>query len=265
MLLSAWIGCASPDPNSDPNVIALKGGAAGTGGASGQGAGATGAAGDDGGAVPFPDGGSTGGASAGGPPSAGGQSAGGPMGTGGAGGASAGASAGGASTGGAGGLSSGGTGAAGAATECTPGATEDTGACGNCGTLHRVCSAAGSWGAPACQMEGACKVGATETQKCGNCGTQTRTCTATCAWSAWGNCGGTGPCAPGQTEGTGCEACDEKVCDASCQWTGCQLKPTSQCDWKNGTHFKCCGGGNWAFCAQSCTWNPCAPSGGSCP
>jgi hypothetical protein len=154
---------------------------------------------------------------------------------------------------------------------CTPGQVDtESQACG-CGTQTRTrtCDWGCNWGAwsawSTCQGGGTCTPGKTETQSqaCGMCGTQTRshTCDGNCnwgGWSAWGSCNGQGVCTPNQTTGSGCDGCSQKTCQGNCQWGSCALKPGSQCEWKNGTNWKCCGYNKWKFClgpSYGCIWS----------
>ncbi len=155
---------------------------------------------------------------------------------------------------------------------CAPGDTgEEEAPCGSCGSKTRTRSCNdicqwdewGSWSP--CAGEGACSPGQTQSEQtgCGSCGskTRTRTCSDACqwgGWGSWGSCSGEGSCSPGQTQNGGCDACMEKKCSDSCQWSGCQLKPGATCEWKNGTHWKCCASGKWHFClppVYGCVWS----------
>lgn len=149
--------------------------------------------------------------------------------------------------------------------ECVPGATSDQ-ACGNCGTQSRTCDADGSWGAfGACTAEGACTPGQTEDDACGQCGARTRTCGADCQWANFGACGGEGACAPGDTRPSNCDPCSYQVCNANCTWGGCELRPGSECEWQEGTHWRCCGANSWQFCLpDSCVWSNACASGCNC-
>lgn len=155
---------------------------------------------------------------------------------------------------------------------CTPGQSEsDTQSCGNCGsqTRTRFCSSQcewGSWGSwSSCSGQGSCSPGETQSdsQSCGNCGNQTRnrTCNGSCSWnswSAWGQCSSQGACAPGDTTDSDCDACAEKTCTSSCEWSQCNLKPGAQCLHQGGTNWQCCGSGKWQFCLgpnYGCVWS----------
>ena len=100
-----------------------------------------------------------------------------------------------------------------------------------------------------------CRTGQVQSDTCGNCGTHTRTCTAQCKWGNWGTCTGQGPCSPNQTTDGDCDKCSQKTCKSNCQWGGCALKPGSECEWKNGSHYRCCGTNHWQFCLPSCVWS----------
>ena len=155
---------------------------------------------------------------------------------------------------------------------CEPGDTgQEEASCGDCGgkTRTRTCNDLcqwddfGSWSA--CSGEGACTPGETQSEQsgCGDCGSKTRSrsCSDACQWEAWGGwsaCAGQGACSPGQTQDGGCDPCLEKTCNGSCQWGGCQFKPGANCEWQNGTHWKCCGPGKWHFClppVYGCVWS----------
>jgi hypothetical protein len=156
--------------------------------------------------------------------------------------------------------------------ECAPGEMgSETQACGQCGegtqTRTRTCGADCRWGAFGtfgnCMTGATCTPGQTdrEMRACGNCGTESRTrsCnTTTCTWGAFGafgGCGGQGECAPGATRAGGCDGCSHQVCSGSCNWSGCQLRGGNECEWRNGTHFRCCGVDHWQFCLSSCRWS----------
>ena len=140
--------------------------------------------------------------------------------------------------------------------ECVPGAQGNE-ACGNCGTRTRTCDQDGNWGAwGACGGEGPCAPGQAEDRACGDCGAQSRTCGNDCAWSGWGACGGEGACTPGATRAGGCDPCAQEVCNNQCRWGACALRPGSECEWQEGTHFRCCSPGHWQFCLpNSCVWS----------
>ena len=156
--------------------------------------------------------------------------------------------------------------------ECGPGETQsESSGCGSCGTKtrSRTCGDGCAWGAwgswSSCAGQGVCAVGKTqsESQGCGNCGSKSRsrTCNGQCAWGSWGSwssCSGQGACAPGQTQAGGCDECAQKVCNNQCKWGGCALKPGAECEWQEGSHWKCCGGGKWHFCLPpkyGCVWS----------
>ena len=155
---------------------------------------------------------------------------------------------------------------------CEPGDSDaQNEACGKCGERSRVrdCTddcAWGPWGDwTACAGGGTCTPGEKETQTegCGNCGkkTRTRTCDNSCGWSgwsAWSGCGGQGACSPGAKTAGGCDACSEKTCNSQCNWAGCKLKAGSECEWEEGSNWKCCGSGKWHFClppVYGCKWS----------
>lgn len=140
--------------------------------------------------------------------------------------------------------------------ECVPNA-QGSEACGNCGTRTRTCSADGTWGAwGACGGEGECAPGSRDDQACGQCGARSRTCGADCTWGAFAACGGEGACAPGDTRAGNCDPCAQQVCTDQCTWGGCELSPGSECEWQEGTHWRCCGASSWQFCLpNSCVWS----------
>ena len=166
---------------------------------------------------------------------------------------------------------------------CSPGQVETQNqSCGNCGSQSRTrsCTAQcawNSWGSwSGCNGQGACSPGQVETQNqsCGNCGSQSRTrsCNSGCgwnSWSSWGSCDSQGACAPGEVSDSGCDACAQKTCSNSCEWSQCNLKPGAQCLWESGANWQCCGAGKWQFCLgpnYGCIWsNQCeACSGCGC-
>ncbi|MCU0656416.1 MAG: hypothetical protein MUF64_14545 [Polyangiaceae bacterium] len=245
LLLVALVACASASPEEDPDVeiVRPQGGAGGEGGDAG--------------------GGGSGPAGGGGFPSSAGASGGG---TGGSSGGAAPAGAGGSDPAGAGGSDpAGSAGSSGSnATECTPGEQEIVGGCERCGQQVRTCGADGTWGAPSCEGQKECEVGEQDSLPCGNCGQQARVCNNACAWENSGSCSGQGVCAPGQTQPGGCDGCSQQECTEQCTWGACKLKPTSKCEWKNGSNFQCCGAGKWQFCSQaSCDWFDCAAAPGT--
>jgi hypothetical protein len=65
-----------------------------------------------------------------------------------------------------------------------------------------------------------------ESRACGNCGQQTRSCAAG-RWSAWGECGGVGPCAPGATQA--CVGGGSQTCSSSCAWSACPACASNVC------------------------------------
>ena len=155
---------------------------------------------------------------------------------------------------------------------CTPWDTDaEDAACGMCGkkTRTRSCNDLCQWEAwgawSACSGEGVCSPGQTDLDQdgCGNCGTRTRTktCDDLCqwgSWGAWGACSGQGVCSPGAKQDGGCDVCKEKLCNSSCQWGGCQFKPGANCEWQNGSNWKCCAPGMWHFClppVYGCVWS----------
>lgn len=166
----------------------------------------------------------------------------------------------------------GGTGGSG---DCTPGQSEEVGACAMCGTLVRQCNNGATWDAPICSNQGECEVNQQESAGCGNCGTKTRTCSDTCTWQPYGACSNEGVCAPGSTgadclcssnsAGTISACCGVQTCTDTCAWS-CDLKSGAECDWNAGTTFECCGTGQWHFCSASCHWFNCAAtSTTTCP
>ncbi len=171
--------------------------------------------------------------------------------------------------------------------ECSPGASEDTGACGMCGTMRRTCLATCVWDEPVCRSEGECGAGAEETEasSCGTCGEErhrTRACTAACAWGDWGDwgtCTESPGCEPAavESEDVPCGACESgsrsrtRTCDTACSWgawgawgsctgeSGCAPATTS-------TENACTTAGNCTrvrTCTASCAWGDWG-SWGSC-
>lgn len=162
--------------------------------------------------------------------------------------------------------------------ECMAGDSETrTTGCGSCGSKPqtRTCGTDCTWGAwtdtGSCAGEGVCAPGQTESRSvgCGNCGSQaqTRTCSGSCAWEGWtnsGTCGGQGACAPGATRAGGCDGCSHQVCNGSCNWGGCTLRPGNACNHEGGTNFRCCGAGRSQFCLPSCQWSTDCSTACSC-
>ncbi|MCC7540096.1 MAG: putative metal-binding motif-containing protein [Deltaproteobacteria bacterium] len=106
--------------------------------------------------------------------------------------------------------------------ECTPGAIEDLGGCGRCGTARRTCGADSRWGAMRCEGEGECMAGEERRGSCDDA---------------------SGPCS-------------RQICSASCRWgTECVLYAGNTCNHESGTNFRCCGAGRWQFCLPSCVWS----------
>jgi hypothetical protein len=139
-------------------------------------------------------------------------------------GAQAGGGQGGGQQGGAGGgAATGGAGGTGPPPECSPGATQNVGGCPKCGTLVQTCDPNGFWQAAVCQNQG--------------------------------------DCTTGDTRAASCDQCSQEVCNGSCHWGACQLKPGSECEWQQGTHFLWCNSQHtwWQFCLPQCVWADCAP------
>lgn len=158
--------------------------------------------------------------------------------------------------------------------ECAPGETsEETQACGQCNEgvqrRTRTCGDDCRWGELGafgnCETGATCTPGQTDREQdaCGNCNlgsrSRTRTCNGTtCTWDAfgaWSSCSGGGECAAGDTRAGGCDGCSHQVCSGSCNWGGCTLRPGNQCEWRSGTHFRCCGTDRWEYCLSSCQWS----------
>jgi hypothetical protein len=156
-------------------------------------------------------------------------------------------------------------GSGGSGQECVPSSTEQQGPCAQCGTQIRTCQTNGTWGPSVCTNQGECEVNEQSSETCGNCGTKTRICSSTCSWGAFGACSNEGVCAPTTSQDSAsCDYCSEQVCTNTCSWGACELKPTSTCEWKNGSSYQCCGTGMWQFCSKAtCGWFPCqaAPAG----
>jgi predicted small secreted protein len=172
-------------------------------------------------------------------------------------------SSGGHSSGGEAGTGPGGSAGQGTGGSCESGQTEDLGACGNCGTLRRACSADGLWEAPACTDEGECEPGTTSTPVgCGLCGEQVSTCSEACAWGPLGACTGEGVCTPGTRRDCMCSTdvtthcCGDEVCNDQCQWNACAYKAGAECDWQAGYNWSCCTtAGQRHWCLSSCVWS----------
>jgi hypothetical protein len=121
----------------------------------------------------------------------------------------------------------------------------------------------------------------TEMRACGSCdsGTQARAraCEPTCTfgpWEDWGTCMGATGCMPGATRACpNGDSCGHQVCDATCEWGGCELLPGADCfrigpgQTLEGTNYRCCGSLMWQYCLAGCVWssacNACAPA--NCP
>jgi len=211
------------------------------------------------------------GATGGGSGSSGNGSAGWPSGGESGGGGAGGGAAGMPPTGGSGGSSASGTGggaSGGGSTDCNPGQIQYLGGCGKCGTLQKVCEPSGQWGTPSCEGELECMPGDTREDFCGNCGTKTQECNDDCEWDPYGPCEYEG-CTPGDKEDCLCSTsgitacCGERVCDDNCQWSTCDLKASSECNWSAGSNFRCCAPGSWEYCLSSCQWSgTCEPCSG---
>jgi hypothetical protein len=139
--------------------------------------------------------------------------------------------------------------------------------CERCGSRRRTCTDACEWPSAwgECEGMGECEAGEVQTESCDpRCGTRRRTCTDACEWpAAWGSCTGTGECEPGSTQAASCDRCSQQVCGTDCRWAACTLLPGSQCEWRSGTHWRCCGPSAWQYCLSSCVWSTaCAACGG---
>ncbi len=140
--------------------------------------------------------------------------------------------------------------------DCTAVGEVDSEDCGLCGTRTRLCEADHGWGPWSdCEGEGVCAPDAVEAVPCELCGTRRRTCRDDCTWGVLGPCEGTRACEPGDVDGTECDACSQQVCAADCRWGPCDLRPTSECEWRSGTHFRCCGYARWQYCLRTCLWS----------
>lgn len=142
----------------------------------------------------------------------------------------------------------------------TPGAVESV-ACGQCGSVERFCSAAGTWAYGVCEDEGVCAPGTTDTIACGNCGTQMARCTTECVWESLGACSGEGACAPGLTtrSGEGCAAGETRdvVCSDACAFEPTGMCERDACTTPGATETVSCGsmcGTTERFCTATSTW-----------
>jgi hypothetical protein len=150
--------------------------------------------------------------------------------------------------------------------ECFPPGDTDEQGCGRCGTQQRTCTSEYTWGGwSGCTGEGECARGDVQREGCERCGTRTRTCGDDCRWGGWSGCTGQGECSPGETNGDGCDRCLYHRCTDACHWGACELRPGSTCEWREGTHYRCCGASHWQFCLPSCVWSTdCASCSGCC-
>ena len=151
--------------------------------------------------------------------------------------------------------------------ECTPPGDEETEECGRCGNRSRSCGDDFTWGPwSGCGGEGTCERGEVQREDCERCGQRSRTCGDDCRWGNWSDCEGRGECSPGDTTDGGCDRCLYKRCNDDCRWGGCQLRPGSECEWREGRHWRCCGGGGrWQYCLPSCVWSSdCEDCSGCC-
>lgn len=142
----------------------------------------------------------------------------------------------------------------------TPGALE-TVPCGNCGSVERFCSSAGTWSYGVCAGEGACAPGALDDLACGNCGSQAARCTTECEWEVTEACSGEGECAPGDRSrsGDGCGGSEtrEVTCSDVCMYAPSGACEADGCSTPGALEDVACGdrcGTQERFCAASGTW-----------
>lgn len=143
--------------------------------------------------------------------------------------------------------------------ECTAGAQEQGGACGNCGILERQCDSACAWGAWTCTGEGSCSPGAMDTGgSCGVGGYEQRICTSSCTWGQW-TCEGEGECVPGTVEtGASCGNCgtQKRTCLSTGIWSTWTCDGEGVCSSGTSQTGSSCGncGTQQRTCTSSCTW-----------
>ncbi len=154
---------------------------------------------------------------------------------------------------------------------CEDGVADDGQVCGACGFRERACEG-GMWGEWGACDEGAvqCRPGEQELGACGNCGTRRRQCTAECRWGDWSTCASELECAPGTEETRACEGgCGDqsRVCGNECTWDD-----WGACDGAGGalgcspgdSQMEACGdcGTRTRDCAEGCTWGEWSACGG---
>jgi hypothetical protein len=116
----------------------------------------------------------------------------------------------------------------------------------------------GTW---ECSVPDACEctpAGSTETRACGRCGSQSRECLESLTWGGWGTCDGEGDCMPGDVSSGGCDQCSQQVCAEDCRWGACTLISGNECEYRDGTNYRCCGVDRVQYCAFGCFWWPCS-------
>lgn len=96
---------------------------------------------------------------------------------------------------------------------------------------------------------------------CGNCGELLQSC-VNGQWVDVGSCAGEGVCSVGQIQAGSCDGCSQQLCGDTCQWGPCTLRPGAQCEYQNGSNYRCCGYKRFQFCLPTCMWStlcdPCA-------
>lgn len=142
--------------------------------------------------------------------------------------------------------------------ECTPGKSE-TKACGNCGSMVRMCDSNGKWTAwSECIGSGPCAAGVSGTVPCGRCGSQTAICGPNCQWGNWGRCNGEGVCDANAVEELPCGNCgvQRRTCDATCNWTAWSpCENEGECAAGSYGEIPCGNCGTQpSACDQSCRW-----------
>jgi hypothetical protein len=99
-------------------------------------------------------------------------------------------------------------------------------------------------------------------EACGNCGMRTRTCdTDSGAWGSWSACNGQGVCTPGSTES--CTGGASRTCSSTCTWGactgGCTPNTSRQCSGNAVYNFDSCG--NKGTLVQQCNSSQSCVSG----
>lgn len=95
--------------------------------------------------------------------------------------------------------------------------------CGSCGMRSERCAEDGFWEAASdCLNEGACALGAVETETTSLCGVRSRICGSACVWGPWDFTTPDGECEAGttRTSSVGCGPGFERteLCSDACEW-----------------------------------------------